>query len=91
LPSAPGDFEPRTFEDEVLVMDPAAPEMEQYQRIGTALIKAKKDLNAIKGCRAVAAENGGDAILTPESKGKKEWQCIILRRKDKYTSDSSAE
>jgi hypothetical protein len=91
LPSAPGDFEPRTLEDDVLVMEPAAPEMVQYQRIGTAFIKAKKDLNAIKGCRAVAAENGGDAILTPESKGKKEWQCTILRRKAKYTSETEAD
>jgi len=88
LPSAPGDFEPRTSEDEVLVLDSDAPDMKEYQRIGTALIKAKKDSNAMKGCRSVAAENGGDAILAPESKGPKEWKCTVLRRKDKFTSDN---
>jgi hypothetical protein len=88
IPSAPGEFDARTTEDEVLVLDHDAPDMNAYQRIGTALIKAKKDLNALKGCRAVAAENGGDAILSPESKGPKEWKCTVLRHKDKYTSDN---
>lgn len=88
LPSAAGDFEPRTLEDEVLVLDVGAPNINEYQAIGTALIKAKKDLNAVKGCRAVAAENGGDAILSPESKGPKQWKCTVLRRKGSFTSEN---
>ncbi len=88
LPSAPGDFEPRTVDEDVLVLDDDAPDMKEYQRIGSAMITTKKDSNALKGCRAVAAENGGDAVLSPQSKGPKEWKCIVLRRRDKFTSDN---
>lgn len=81
LPTAPGDFDLRTDAAGVVVLEPNAPEVQDYQRIGMALAKAKKEIDAIQKCREIAAENGGDGIVMPESKGEKEWKCTVLRRK----------
>lgn len=81
LPTAPGDFDLRTDAAGVVVLENGAPEIQDYQRIGMALAKAKKEIDAIQKCREIAAENGGDGIVMPESKGEKDWKCTVLRRK----------
>jgi hypothetical protein len=86
LPAVPEQFEPRTPPENVAVIEEDAEDRKTYQHIGTVVVKARKSTNAIKGCRTVAAENGGDAILI-RSQGDRETKCLVLRRKTVRVED----
>jgi len=86
LPATPDSFEPRTPPDNVAVIEEDAEDRKHYKHIGTVQVKARKSHNAIKGCRTVAAENGGDAIIIREQ-GPKELKCLVLRRKTVRVED----
>lgn len=86
LPAVPESFEPRTAPDNIAVIEESAEDRKDYKHIGTVSVKARKSHNAIKGCRTVAAENGGDAIVLREQ-GQRELKCLVLRRKTVRVED----
>lgn len=68
------------------VIEESAEDRKDYKHIGTVHVKARKSHNAVKGCRTVAAENGGDAIIL-KPQGQKEIKCLVLRRKNVRVED----
>lgn len=86
LPAVPDTFEPRTPPDNIAVIEENAEDRKEYKHIGTVNVKARKEHNAIKGCRTVAAENGGDAIIIREQ-GERGMKCLVLRRKTVRVED----
>lgn len=86
LPATPDEFEPRTPPDNIAVIEADHEDRKTYKHIGTVMVKARKSNNAIKGCRTVAAEHGGDAVeIRPQ--GDRELKCLVLRRKDVRIED----
>jgi hypothetical protein len=86
LPATPDEFEPRTPPDNIAVIEADHEDRKTYKHIGTVMVKARQSHNAIKGCRTVAAEHGGDAIeVRPQ--GERELKCLVLRRKDVRIED----
>lgn len=86
LPAVPETFDPRTPPDNIAVIEENAEDRKEYKHIGTVNVKARKSHNAIKGCRTVAAENGGDAIIIRQQ-GERELKCLVLRRKTVRVED----
>ncbi|NUO49574.1 MAG: hypothetical protein HOV80_12025 [Polyangiaceae bacterium] len=86
LPATPDEFDPRTPPDNIAVIEADHEDRKTYKHIGTVMVKARKSNNAIKGCRTVAAEHGGDAIEIRPA-GDRELKCLVLRRKDVRIED----